>query len=447
MITVALLCAVYVVFAFQLHRSILMKAVPAALSLLALASLRLRSETRLSVALVALPVLVTLHAFGAYMAYQKTSPSAAAAKAGRSYDTRGKWEVVGDLRAKGIDAYGSVQPKSVILELGDLGVGDTRIIPLGGVADVTTVYCNEGGGYTIYESDERGFNNPKGLWTGTADAAVVGDSYVQGSCVPADQNYVARLRERRPRTLNLGMGGNGPLLQLAAVREFIPLLRPKIVLWSYFRNDMTDLSVEKHTPLLMRYLDGSFRQGLVEKQAGVDASLRKEANVFGPAAPKWPSALASIGLTRTSTPIWMQDLVMGEDYSAAGTLVRLDTLAMIVDGRFAAASDPPDFELFGKVLSQARDEIAAAGGTMYFVYIADMYSNGKVNKLHPLRDQVLATARAARLPIIDTSPAFEALPDMAAVRYSPVSHCNPAGYALVASVIDDHLDAHPPEPR
>ena len=77
-----------------------------------------------------------------------------------------------------------MQPKSVLLTLGSLRVGDAEVIPLGGVGSVKTVYCNEGGEYTIYDADERGFSNPKGLWGAPAEVAVIGDSYTQGACVP-----------------------------------------------------------------------------------------------------------------------------------------------------------------------------------------------------------------------------------------------------------------------
>jgi hypothetical protein len=166
MIAAALLCALYVAFAFQLQRSTGMKVVPAVLGVLALTSLRLRAATRLSFALVALPIVVVIHGFGAYIAHLQVSPSAAAERAGRAFDTRSKWEVVTALRATGIEAYTAVQPKSVILTLGTVRVGDTDTLPLGGVAGVKTVYCNEGGTYTIYDADERGFSNPKGLWDG-----------------------------------------------------------------------------------------------------------------------------------------------------------------------------------------------------------------------------------------------------------------------------------------
>ena len=38
-------------------------------------------------------------------------------------------------------------------------------------------------------------------------------------------------------------------------QEYVPALKPPIVLWSYFEgNDLEDLGKEKHSPLLMSYL-------------------------------------------------------------------------------------------------------------------------------------------------------------------------------------------------
>lgn len=50
-----------------------------------------------------------------------------------------------------------------------------------------------------------------------------------------------------PRTLNLGMGGIGPLHELAILKEYGSVVRPKVVLWVYYEgNDLADLSHEKN---------------------------------------------------------------------------------------------------------------------------------------------------------------------------------------------------------
>jgi lysophospholipase L1-like esterase len=120
---------------------------------------------------------------------------------------------------------------------------------------------NENGPWVTYRSDEYGFHNPTGIWqSAPLDIAALGDSYTHGHCVPSDKNFVALIRRRFPATLNLGVSGNGPLLELATLKEYLLPLKPKIVLWFYYEgNDLSDLQNERQSALLRRYLHDDFR--------------------------------------------------------------------------------------------------------------------------------------------------------------------------------------------
>ena len=37
-----------------------------------------------------------------------------------------------------------------------------------------------------------------------------------------------------PSTVNIAIKGNGPLIQLAGVREYIPIVKPEIVFWAFY---------------------------------------------------------------------------------------------------------------------------------------------------------------------------------------------------------------------
>ena len=39
-----------------------------------------------------------------------------------------------------------------------------KIFPLSGISNTKTIYCNENGYYSIYQSDRYGFNNPDYEW-------------------------------------------------------------------------------------------------------------------------------------------------------------------------------------------------------------------------------------------------------------------------------------------
>ena len=109
-------------------------------------------------------------------------------------------------------------------------INGTEVLPLSGISHSVTVSCNESGKYLIYESDRYGFHNPREIWkTGYFDIAAVGDSYTQGYCVPSDKNFVNLIRQHHAATLNLGMAGNGPLIELATIKEYVRFVKPRIV--------------------------------------------------------------------------------------------------------------------------------------------------------------------------------------------------------------------------
>ena len=126
----------------------------------------------------------------------------------------------------------------------------------------------------MFDSDEHGFHNPPGQWRAPLDLAFLGDSFVHGSCVPSEANMVAVVRRARPSTLNLGTPGGGPLIMLAQLREYLPALRPRTVVWCHFSgNDLLDLRRESEHPLLVRYLEPGFTQSLAAKQEAIDRGL------------------------------------------------------------------------------------------------------------------------------------------------------------------------------
>ena len=144
-----------------------------------------------------------------------------------------------------------------------------RILPLSGVSNSETIFCNENGFYSIYQSDRFGFNNPNDQWNSKEiEYLLVGDSYVHGACVNRPNDISSILRTLSNKTvLNLSYSGNGPLIEYATLREYSNS-NVKKVLWFYFEgNDLFDLKKEKKNKTLMKYLnDLSFSQRLKSRQ-------------------------------------------------------------------------------------------------------------------------------------------------------------------------------------
>ena len=70
--------------------------------------------------------------------------------------------------------------------------------------------------------------------------------------------------------MNLGLGGNGPLIEYATLREYLNV-NVKKVIWIYYGNDIENLVVEKKNNILIKYLDDlNFTQNLKLKQNEID---------------------------------------------------------------------------------------------------------------------------------------------------------------------------------
>jgi hypothetical protein len=215
--------------------------------------------------------------------------------------------VVFDLRRDGLDAYPAFGVGALLYELHkrhDRGeaipapfhTDGVPMIPLTGVPNSHTVLCNESGEFIRYFADEHGFNNPPGLHVvDRTQLVVIGDSYVSGYCVRPGEGLVGQLRRSFPRTLGLGNIGNGPLLDLALLREYAAALRPDHVLWVYYENDLENLNTEQRFPLLLRYLELDFSQDLVRRQEDVVTIVRESARATPPALPPGDTVSGSVG--------------------------------------------------------------------------------------------------------------------------------------------------------
>lgn len=393
---------------------------------LLLATLRLRPSRRTNLAVAAVSSVAMLYVFELL----ETVPGATIRRAAE------KRALIDSLNRAGNRAYGGVKPATFIGSR-DRGrpdavvVGGRPTLPLAGISHRLTVECREGerGSWMVFPTDEHGFNNPPGLWgPPPIDLAAVGDSFTAGWCVPPDLNMVAALRQRYPSSLDVAMPGNGPLMLLALVREYVWLARPRIVLWCHFGgNDMRDLRAERTHPILVRYLEEGFRQGLPEQQAAMDAALQAYYD-------SWPEPSAPesfrVRLRRVLT------------LGAARTRLGL-TFPEPAD----FVSSPQELETFRTILTQARRSVAGWGGRLYFVYLPAWSSAPGTLGARVVADldafdrrQVLSAVAGLGLPIIDLTAAFASDFDPASLFACPGCHYSTAGYQVAASSILTFLE-------
>ena len=311
---------------------------------------------------------------------------------GVNIDMRDGLEVVDDLRKKGINAVPVVLPGDDLLHNNKQPDGSTKsfinihgaeLMPLGNIAGTVTVMCNEGGSWITYETDEHGFNNPKGIWPAGFDIAAVGDSHAQGYCVPADKNFVALLRNQGSTIVNLGMGGNGPLLELASLTEYVQPSKPKVVLWFYSEGtDLYDLQLEKKSKLLMNYLQDGFTQNLIQRQDDIDKAIADEIPKQMERRRKDFSSGSVAhflhGMKDSHVPVKQQPSRGPRVLDTLMATVKLSSLrerlGLVYGTDTAEVERLADLEgtnvdLFRDVLAHVHASVQAWGGALYFVYV------------------------------------------------------------------------------
>ncbi len=462
----AALFAMNLFFAFHLHRHAAFK-IAAALGLVAMVALRLSAKParRVAVVLMLVPAVLAIGGFEYIMGRKRPRDGTAALNRGQPFDSRGLFEVVHDMQKEDPTVQSFAIPRALLTHNLDaprwadealahtvrpdwgVKVDGVQTLPFGGVSNKKTVFCNEGGTWALFDADEHGFNNPKGIWGAPPlDVAILGDSYSQGACVPQDKITAAHVRKKFPKTLTLGMCANGPLMEYASLKELVVDLRPRIVLWVYYNNDLSDMDVEAQSDVLMKYVDDdAFRQGLAARQAAIDGALDAYLRDAGSRAPAWPSGLASVGLTRRSTPLFLQDVVMREGHSSFSAFLRLDWFTNAIATRLLQKNffdEAPKWDLFRRVLTKARTTVDGWGGKTYFVYLPDAYYMSKKVKMEqPNRKGVLEAARAAGMKIIDVHEVFMALPDPDKMRPHYEAHFTEEGFELVGKTINEALTA------
>ena len=160
-------------------------------------------------------------------------------------------------------------------------IDNKKVIPLSSISNAATVYCNESGFYSTYKSDNFGFNNYNDIWKKNKishNILLIGDSYVHGACVNQNFTITSFLNKKNKNYnfFNLGMGGNGPLINYATLREYGEFLKPKKIFFFFFEgNDYKDLERELSSNLLRKYLEVEFTQNLLIENDKIDTAKKK----------------------------------------------------------------------------------------------------------------------------------------------------------------------------
>ncbi len=429
-------------------------------------ALQLRSEHRLNVVVSVVSFIVSLYAAEAFLALRLVSvPQVAwwgfnerengaevralAQKFGVKFDTRSRLQVLNDLSQKGIDAVPVISATEILKRNPDnpdgtvksaIRIGDTEVVPLAGISNRVTVFCNESGEYTVYKSDSRGFHNPDQVWlTETVDIVALGDSFVLGGCVQSQENFVSLVGKRYPATVNLGMAGHGPLSTLGTMREYLGVLKPKVVLWFYFEEAAFSFLEAESGSLLRHYIEKSFNQNLNDRQPEIDKALLQYVQ---------EQAVAEVARQKAAQK---QDTTSSRIRSSLDFSARLGTVRRylgLIDGA-RREGNKDILPLFRRILLEANDSARELEAKFYFVYLPQWERYGNPKLAFQKRDAVLDLVSSLDIPIIDLHPVFKAHDDP--LRLFPLrrmGHYTKEGHRLTAELVlrslslETQLSAH-----
>ena len=326
-----------------------------------------------------------------------------------------------DLRNRGFDAYPNFYPMMAASTNGLL-INEKKIYPLSGISNSFTSFHSENGYNPIIKTDKHGFNNDPDIYNNPLDIALIGDSFVEGWSVNQNENISHYLNELGWNTINLGKGSIGPLTELATLIEYAKPYEPKIVIWFYCFNDISNLNTSKNT-ILKKYLDhGDYSNNLIDRQSEIDESIKAFIKLH---SEKKDSIIAPKG-DRLS-------------FSEIKNFLKLTGIRSLIEPNIQ--EKPYDIDLFKRILLKANLEIEKWGGKMYFVYLPN-YLNYSQKKKHKFKNEVIRTVEDLGIPLIDLhEKAFKLHSDpLSLFPFRKNGHFNKYGYQLVAETINKLIE-------
>ena len=344
-----------------------------------------------------------------------------------NYDYRSKIEVIEDFQKNGIEVYPNTFP-NLFIESNGLLHNNNKIFPLSTVSNKRVLWCKENGFWLSYKTDQYGFNNPPKVYNKKIDIILTGDSFTEGACVLPNQNIASNLNKKNIIAVSIGKGSNGPLTEYAALREYAVHLKPKIVLWVYYVNDLKDLQFELKSNFLKNYLiDDEFSQNLIKRQNEIDISVLnymktqlenlKDENSF-------KNRIKNVlTLNRSKKLIYR--------FLSQSSFVKTDHKNNKLNG---------NLEEFKKIIKKSDNLVSNWGGKMYFVYLPS-YNRYASNTEDENRLKILKIINELKIELIDIhEEVFKNHQDpLSLFPYRINNHYNAEGYKLLSDVIFEKI--------
>jgi hypothetical protein len=400
-------------FASALPQQLRYVVVPALIALAFFtAALRLPTRPRAVVGLTGLSILAALFLFELLLAGSRLSA------------LHGLVNMPVTQTANGLDVSGNLPPGRTSVHLSnELDVSHLSDAVLGALPGRAVLLCHQSDGTAItYRTDRYGYRNADTLHDAPVDLVLVGDSFVEGICLPDGEDIAGQFRRTVPATINLGTRGSGPLEQLAMIGRFGPVLRPRrIVIAFYEGNDWDNMEQELQRPWLREALS----PGAAFGSARMARSTVERAELV---LHDW----------QAQHPPGMLDLALRTNI-IRNTLALQQTATLLGLGY---AKVPARLPVYADILARSRSIAAGWGGEVAVLYIPQY---GRLVGLLPdrfvydqVRNQVLRGAASAGVPVIDLGERMARDPDPLSM-FADDGHLSAKGAAIAADLVLSRL--------
>ena len=290
-----------------------------------------------------------------------------------------------------------------------------------GISMKETIYCNEHGYFTKFKSDRYGFNNEDMNWDyEDIDYVMVGDSFLLGSCVEEKDTITGNLVKitGSSKVLNLGYSGNGPLIEYATLKEFLPLVSAKNVIWIYYEgNDFFELKKRLNNKFLTQYIyNYDFKQNIAEKQKIIDEHLKKRVINF---AREKPNDNINMNILKIKQFL---------------KFYKLRTFF------FEPLFIKSNYNEFEKIISDTKKFVYQNNSNLIFVYIPtyEFLVSPKISRHKKNYKKVLEIIRSHEIKFVDMYLKFKSINNpLKLYPFKDDGHLDGFGYKIVADSINE----------
>ncbi len=336
------------------------------------------------------------------------------------YDIRTKFEAFKDIRKKIPNLVTLTVPKTHVLLN-----PNNNLLPLSGISKRTTLVCNENGYYSKFESDRFGFNNPDFEWDAEKiDFFLLGDSFTIGECVDRPYDFGSLFRNlSKNSVLNLGYSSNGPLIELAVLKEYLGKNTKNVVWFFYEGNDLQDLSDTFDSKHLNKYINQrNYKQSLKKKQKQIDQQNIKVLEEF---------------------ISYFEDRQNKSKKYKYLRFLRLDKTKNVIKSIFSEehplSIQEKVYKKFQQIISEAKVFSEENGSSFYFIYLPSFegYQNESNNFHKTQKIKIMSILKKLNVDFIDIKKEL----NEKNVNFKTIfpfglsGHYNKTGYDIISKII------------